>query len=136
MAKDERDPVRNGAGPDSIPEAAVPLSAREVDLRTCPLPELDVVAGTPCAGSRTVRAFDDVEVGIWEMTPGSARDVEADEVFVVLAGSATVHFDDGRDISLRPGDVMSLFRGERTVWTVTETLRKVYVLRTDDATQT
>ncbi|HET7801419.1 MAG TPA: hypothetical protein VFL38_13435, partial [Humibacillus xanthopallidus] len=30
------------------------------------------------------------EVGVWEMTPGTATDVEADEVFVVLSGRATL----------------------------------------------
>lgn len=56
-------------------------------------------------------------------------------MFVVLSGTASVRFDDGRETSLRPGDLMSLFKGERTVWTVTETLRKVYVLHSDDASQ-
>ena len=29
-------------------------------------------------------------VGVWEMTPGVATDVEEDEVFVVLSGSASI----------------------------------------------
>lgn len=133
MTEDEKNRVTTGAG--SQRSAAEPLPAGEIELDTAPLPEPDVVNGSPSAGSRTVRTFDDVEVGIWEMTPGSARDVEADEVFVVLSGAASVRFDDGRRISLRPGDVMALSKGERTVWTVTETLRKVYVLRTDEEAQ-
>ncbi len=115
--------------------AAQPLPARDVEFETTALPAAEVVDGSPRAGSRSVRTFDDVEVGIWEMTPGTARDVEADEVFVVLSGAASVRFDDGREVSLRPGDVMSLFEGERTEWTVTETLRKVYVVRSDDSSQ-
>jgi uncharacterized cupin superfamily protein len=124
-----------GAGPQawSQPGDRGPLSAAEVPLEASPLAEGDVVSGSPTAGSRTVRTFDDVEVGIWEMTPGVARDVEEDEVFVVLAGAATVGFEDGREVTLRPGDLMSLVKGERTEWTVTETLRKVYVLRSGDA---
>ena len=55
-------------------------------------------------------------------------DVEADEVFVVLSGAATVEFDDGTaSLTLGPGDVVHLAEGARTVWTVTETLRKVYL---------
>lgn len=135
MTQDEKIRVATGAGAGSQPGAGEPLPAGEIELETSPLPERDRVSGSPSAGSRTVRRFDDVEVGIWEMTPGSARDVEADEVFVVLSGAASVRFDDGRQISVRPGDVMSLFQGERTVWTVTETLRKVYVLRSDDGPQ-
>jgi uncharacterized cupin superfamily protein len=62
------------------------------------------------------------------MTPGTMSDVEADEVFVVLSGSATVEFGDGSPtISIGPGDVVRLAEGAETVWTVTETLRKVYL---------
>ena len=86
------------------------------------------VAGTPRTGLRPLGRFGDLEVGIWEMTPGVMRDVEADEVFVVLSGSATVEFDDGATpLSLEAGDVVRLAEGARTVWTVTETLRKVYL---------
>ena len=34
------------------------------------------------------------ELGVWEMTAGAMRDVEADEVFLVIAGRATVEFVD------------------------------------------
>ena len=117
----------------SRPGDGGPLRAGEVPLETYALADEDVVSGSPTAASRTVRSFGDVEVGIWEMTPGIARDVEEDEVFVVLAGAATVAFEDDREVTLRPGDLMALNKGERTVWTVTETLRKVYVLRSVDA---
>ena len=62
------------------------------------------------------------------MTAGVMTDVEADEVFVVLSGSATVEFADGTTpLNLGPGDVARLAAGTETVWTVTETLRKVYL---------
>jgi uncharacterized cupin superfamily protein len=66
--------------------------------------------------------------GVWEMTPGVMSDVESDEVFVVLSGSATVEFDDeGETLHIEAGDVVRLAAGARTVWSVTETLRKVYL---------
>src|SRR4051812_26298090 len=69
-----------------------------------------------------------LEVGVWEMTPGVMTDVEADEVFVVVAGSATVEFGDGsQSLRIGPGDVVRLAAGAETVWTVSETLRKVYL---------
>ena len=88
-----------------------------------------VVAGAPTTGWRELgSAVDGAEVGVWEMSPGTMSDVEADEVFVVIAGRATVRFADGRaPISLVPGSVVRLDAGAETVWTVTETLRKVYV---------
>ena len=90
-----------------------------------PLPAELVVAGAPAAG--LVELTD--TIGVWEHTPGTSADVEADEVFVVLAGAATVSFDDPalEPIELRPGSVVRLTAGMRTVWTVRETLRKVYL---------
>ena len=58
-----------------------------------------------------------------------STDVEADEVFVVLSGRATVEVVDGPTLEIGPGDVGLLPAGARTTWTVHETLRKVYVVR-------
>ncbi len=86
------------------------------------------VDGHPRTAAATLGEFGGLEVGVWEMTPGVMRDVESDEIFVVLSGSATVEFDDGTTaLSLHPGDVVRLAAGAKTVWTVTETLRKVYL---------
>lgn len=87
-----------------------------------------VADGQPRTGVGQLGKFGDLEVGVWEMTPGVMTDVEADEVFVVLSGSATVEFADGSTtLHLAPGDVVRLAEGAETVWTVTETLRKVYL---------
>jgi uncharacterized cupin superfamily protein len=67
-----------------------------------------------------------VERGVWEITPGVVTDVEADEVFVVLSGRATIEFEDGPTLEAGPGDVVVLPEGAVTRWTVHETLRKVY----------
>lgn len=99
-------------------EAAVPTS---------PLPPGSVLAGSPEAGSRALAAVSGAEVGVWEMSPGTATDVEVDEVFVVLSGSATVSFDDGEEVELAPGSVVRLRSGEQTTWVVRETIRKIYV---------
>jgi uncharacterized cupin superfamily protein len=69
----------------------------------------------------------EAEVGLWGMEPGVDHDTEVDEVFVVLAGRGTVEFEDGEVVTLAPGVAVRLRAGERTTWTVTETLRKVYV---------
>ena len=69
----------------------------------------------------------DAEVGLWGMAPGVDHDTETDEVFVVLAGRGTVEFEDGEVLTLAPGVAVRLHAGERTTWTVTETLRKWYV---------
>lgn len=94
-----------------------------------PVPADQVADGHPRTGIGTLGRFAGLEVGVWEMTPGVMRDVEADEVFVVIAGAATVEFVDGTaPLTLSPGDVVRLAAGTETVWTVTETLRKVYLV--------
>jgi uncharacterized cupin superfamily protein len=69
------------------------------------------------------------EVGVWACEPGVYPDTEADEVFVVLEGDATVEFNDPAlpAIEIGPGSVVRLEEGMQTVWTVRETLRKVYL---------
>lgn len=105
--------------------AGVVTDAAALSVTHEPVPTDQVVAGAPSTG--LVELTD--EIGVWEMSPGAMRDVEADEVFVVLAGSATVSFDDPAldTIELRPGSIVRLTAGMRTVWTVRETLRKVYI---------
>ncbi|MDW4573794.1 cupin domain-containing protein [Microbacterium sp. M3] len=90
-----------------------------------PLPAEQVLEGAPRTGFAELSGA----IGVWEHTPGTSTDVEADEVFVVLSGSATVSFDDPslEQIELRAGSVARLTAGMRTVWTVRETLRKVYI---------
>ena len=104
------------------------ISAATLDLEMQPVLPDQTVSGEPGTGAHTLIEFAGVEVGVWEMTPGVMTDVEADEVFVVLSGSATVEFGDGSPtISIGPGDVVRLAAGTETVWTVTETLRKIYL---------
>ncbi|GAB2179331.1 cupin domain-containing protein [Dongia sp. agr-C8] len=104
------------------------VAAREIEIPLSDVAAEQRVSGAPKTGSVQIEKFGGTVVGVWEMTPGVMRDVEVDEILTVLAGAATVEFQDGRKISLEPGAVARLHAGEQTVWTVTETLRKVYVL--------
>ncbi|MFM9918518.1 cupin domain-containing protein [Lacisediminihabitans sp. H27-G8] len=107
-------------------DVAVAAGAVEIILEPVALEQ--VLGGAPSTGFTTITTLGDLEVGVWEMTVGSMRDVETDEVFVVIAGRATVTFDaDDRVMDLSAGSVARLSDGERTVWTVTETIRKVYL---------
>jgi len=104
------------------------VDAAALELNHEPVPADQSVSGQPRTGVATLGEFGGLEVGVWEITPGVMRDVEADEVFVVLSGSATVEFADGTSpLQLGPGDVVRLAAGTETVWTVTETLRKVFL---------
>ena len=92
------------------------------------MPADQSIRGAPGTGTATLGEFGGLQVGVWEMTPGVMSDVEADEVFVVLSGAATVEFDDDTPaMTLGPATWRAWPAGARTVWTVTETLRKVYL---------
>lgn len=108
-------------------DAGVVYAASEVPVALTPVPPAQVVAGAPATG--TVDLDEDMGMGVWEMTPGAMRDVEIDEVFVVVAGSATVEFVAPAlpAIELAPGAIVRLEAGMQTVWTVRETLRKIYL---------
>ena len=102
------------------------------DVTTAPLdhedlPADEVIQGSPTAAVRTLDVLPGCEVGLWEMTEGTARDTEVDEVFVVVSGRGTVTFEDGERLQLAPGTAVRLRAGERTEWLVTEALRKIWV---------
>jgi uncharacterized cupin superfamily protein len=92
-----------------------------------PLPPEQVVAGEPATASAVLDDSGGRELGIWEMTPGTATDTEVDEVFVVLSGRATVTGIAPEPVELVPGSVVRLTAGMQSTWTVHETLRKVYL---------
>jgi len=108
------------------PNAVVHAATQSVDHQQVPADQS--IEGDPTTAATAIGRFGDLEVGIWEMTPGVMSDTEAEELFVVLSGSATVEFRDGTTpLTLVPGDVVRLAEGTETVWTVTETLRKIYL---------
>lgn len=106
------------------------VDAPALPLEHEPVPADQSVSGDVTTGAAVVTEFGGLEVGVWEMSPGVMTDVEADELFVVLSGNATVEFADGTaPLTIKAGDVVRLAEGAETTWTVTETLRKVYLVR-------
>ena len=100
----------------------------DVEVKHAPAAPADVVAGAPTMGTTPVTTLGDtgVEVGVWEMTTGTVRDIEADEIFLVLAGSATITTA-GASIEVTAGDLVRLTAGTETTWQVTAPLRKLYL---------
>ncbi|WP_157623320.1 cupin domain-containing protein [Terrabacter sp. Root85] len=126
----DAEPENPSAAERPAPPAAVALLVADAGAE--PLDEqvpagVEVLAGVPTAAVTSLAEVAGAEVGVWEMTPGTVTDVEADEVFVVLSGRATLGVEGGATLELGPGSVVRLPEGARTTWTVTETLRKVYV---------
>ena len=106
------------AGAFSVPVHNVRLTPDELDPK-------QILTGRPTTSSLELGDGR----GIWEITPGVVTDVESDEIFVVLSGSATIAVEGGATIEVSPGDVCLLSEGARTTWIVHETLRKVYQIR-------
>lgn len=113
------------AGPRVLPVARWADAA----LPEAPLDPDQVLAGAPAVRLLPLAALGDVEVGVWQHGPGTSTDVEADELFVVLAGHAVIEVEDGPTLDVHPGDLVVLTAGSRTTWRVDETLRKLYVAR-------
>jgi uncharacterized cupin superfamily protein len=108
---------------------AFATNVRELELeRLDPQPDHQIIAGTPIVSARELSRSADgcVERGVWQITAGVVRDVEADELFVVVSGRATIEIEDGPPLEVRAGDAAVLPEGARTTWHVHETLRKVY----------
>ncbi|HZQ16525.1 MAG TPA: cupin domain-containing protein [Gaiellaceae bacterium] len=74
-----------------------------------------------------------VELGIWEVTPGSfaSEKIGVYESMHVVAGAGTITSADGTVTELRPGVVMLCEDGWAGEWEVRKTIRKTYtVVRT------
>jgi hypothetical protein len=102
------------------------VHAARIALPIEPLPPAQVEAGRPRSGVLQVPGVAGLAAGIWEHTAGVSTDVEADEVFVVLAGRATIEVEGGPTLEVGPGDLGVLEAGARTRWVVHEDLRKVF----------
>lgn len=109
--------------------AGAVVRAADVVLAHAPVPPENVVDGEPMVGEVELGEVAGATVGVWEHTPGTSTDIEVDELSVVISGRARIDFVEPErpSIEIGPGDVFRLEAGMKTLWTVTETLRKVYV---------
>ena len=99
------------------------------DLDESALDPAKIVSGNPQVLHKGIYDGDDVTIGIWQHGVGVSTDVEADEIFIVLSGRATIEIEDGPTLEVGPGDIGTYPPGSRATWTVHEPLRKVYVVR-------
>lgn len=96
--------------------------------------------GTVGSPEPTTTAFAELgtiagaEYGLWEMSAGAMRDVEGDEVFLVISGTGRVEFDEPQrtGIALAPGVLVRLEAGMKTRWYIDEVpLRKLFIAPTE-----
>ena len=104
------------------------VQATSLTLAYASPPLKNIISGTPRIGTTVLGTLNACQVGVWEISPSVTTDIEVDEFFIVLSGAATVAFDDGSPaLLLKAGSVGRLSQGAVTTWTVTETLRKIYL---------
>ncbi|AHK35242.1 hypothetical protein OPAG_09272 [Rhodococcus opacus PD630] len=72
--------------------------------------------------------------GVWEAEPGVHDDYLGQETVVILRGRATITGSSGHTVDVQAGDLVIIDPGEKTTWTVHETIRKVFVVNPPDAT--
>jgi uncharacterized cupin superfamily protein len=88
--------------------------------------------GEPVSLTRNVCVTDPaepVQSGVWECTPGSwRRQVLRAEFSHFLAGACRFTPDQGEPVELRAGDSVYFPPGTAGTWTITETVRKVYLI--------
>lgn len=102
----------------------------DASLEPDPLDPGQIVSGTPVVTGKLLWESTDGRQlrGIWQITPGVVTDTEEDELFVVVSGRATIDIEGGPTLDVGPGDLGVLRRGDRTTWTIHETLRKAYAI--------
>lgn len=100
-------------------------------LRPDPLDPSDVVSGSPEAFDLVLATDEDAgeTCGFWSITPGIVTDIEVEEKSLIMKGRATVDFGNGRTQTVGPGDVLVFEGGEKTTWTVEETIFKAFWIK-------
>ena len=110
----------------------VVATAATVELEPEPIPSDWIVSGSPEARcKKLVRSRDwTSHVVVWDCTPGSFRwHYSMDETIVIISGEAFMINDKGEERRFGPGDLAFFPAGSSCSWRVTQTLRKVGILR-------
>lgn len=116
----------------SISRSILTAIPATVELQPEPIPAEWVLGGAPVARcKKIVRSRDRTShIVVWDCTPGSFTwHYPMDEALVVISGEAFMIDDSGREIRFGPGDFGFFPAGTHCTWRITQTLRKVGVLR-------
>jgi uncharacterized protein len=108
------------------------VTAASVELEPAPIPPDWVVSGSPVARcKKMVRSHDRTShIVIWDCTPGSFKwHYGMDEAMVLISGESFMINEKGEERRFGPGDLGFFPAGASCTWRITETVRKVAVLR-------
>ncbi|MCX4693966.1 cupin domain-containing protein [Streptomyces sp. NBC_01408] len=131
MSTSDHNAAAGPAPADVTAPASFAVRVPEVPDAELEVEDLDpgqIVSGTPVVTGKVLWESPDGKQlrGIWQITPGVVTDTEADELFVVVSGRATIEVEGGATLEVGPGSACVLREGDKTTWTVHETLRKAY----------
>ncbi|MBB2915032.1 hypothetical protein FHS43_006347 [Streptosporangium becharense] len=103
--------------------------ARDLPLTPTGSPQV-VVSGDPRTAEHVLHESPEVEVGVWEVTPGvfDSRKAGCSEIMHFLSGEGRLDHADGTHSDIRPGVTVILPEGWTGRWTVTSTVRKIYTI--------
>ncbi|GGC36834.1 hypothetical protein GCM10010974_19010 [Brevibacterium sediminis] len=129
-------PAASTGGPDTVGSVGLEGPAASAgDFGTSSSVELEGAAASAGEASVTtgfaeLGTIGGAEYGLWEMSAGAMRDIEGDEVFLVISGTGRIEFDEPlRDpIELAPGSLVRLDDGMKARWYIDGTpLRKLFI---------
>lgn len=108
------------------------VDAADLEAKPLALPSAEPLSGEIITRSKVVFANDERTIisGTWESDPGTSRwefRTRA-EIIHLLSGAMTVQRDGEEPVDLTPGSVAYFPHGWIGVWTVTEPVRKFYVV--------
>jgi len=102
------------------------------------LPFAKVLAGNPVHSGRfDLGGFGKrTMAGVWECTPGSFEyTYPGDEICTLISGRISVVDERGKTHTYGPGDTFYTRKGEVAIWTVLETVRKIFHIHDPDAAE-
>ena len=117
---------------DAAYGSIVIATAATVELEPEPIPSEWILRGSPEARcKKLVRSRDwTSHLVVWDCTPGSFKwNYSMDETIVIISGEAFMINDKGEERRFGPGDLAFFPAGSSCSWRVTQTLRKVGILR-------
>jgi uncharacterized protein len=115
-----------------VADPVVIVTAASVELEPAPIRPDWIVSGSPLARRREmVRSRDRTShVVVWECTPGSFKWCYGmDEAIVIISGECFMINEKGEERRFGPGDLGFFPAGTSCTWRITQTLRKVAVLK-------
>ncbi|MDQ6438296.1 cupin domain-containing protein [Mesorhizobium sp. LHD-90] len=107
------------------------LHLADIDLGT-PQPKPTSIEGDQREAARALwtSADGNIEVGVWECSPGrfTARRDDNSEICHIVSGRVTLHGPGAAAQEVGAGELLVLPLGWHGEWTIHETTRKLYVI--------